>query len=175
MKNYLARDIYPSRNNDRSSSSSYYKICNNTLSPKREREKQQPWNGGCTSREFPLSGGRQQSSFFFFYFIFFPLFPTPRKGLTNDAYEFFISRNKTEPLRAFLFVGEGKGKRARMMRQKAENVFQHSRLRLKLGDARTRLFLWRDASLFLSLSFSSGSSLFNGEKRKTEKSLGQIG
>ena len=172
MKNYLARDIYPSRNNDRSSSSSYYKICNNTLSPKREREKQQPWNGGCTSREFPPSGGRQQSSFFFFFFF---LFPTPRKGLTNDACEFFISRNKTEPLRAFLFVGEGRGKRARMMRQKAENVFQHSRLRLKLGDARTRLFLWRDASLFLSLSFSSGSSLFNGEKRKTEKSLGQIG
>ena len=175
MKNYLARDIYPSRNNDRSSSSSYYKICNNTLSPKREREKQQPWNGGCTSREFPPSGGRQQSSFFFFFFFFFSRYFRPRKGLTNDACEFFISRNKTEPLRAFLFVGEGRGKRARMMRQKAENVFQHSRLRLKLGDARTRLFLWRDASLFLSLSFSSGSSLFNGEKRKTEKSLGQIG
>ena len=70
-KNYLARDIYPSHNNDRSSSSSYYKICNNTLSPKREREKQQPWNGGCTSREFPPSGGRQQSSFFFFFILFF--------------------------------------------------------------------------------------------------------
>lgn len=107
--------------------------------------------------------------FFFFYFIFFPLFPTPRKGLTNDACEFFISRNKTEPLRAFLFVGERRGKRARMMRQKAENVFQHSRLRLKLGDARTRLFLWRDASLSLSLSLLD--QVFSTEKKERQKSV----
>ena len=175
MKNYLARDIYPSRNNDRSSSSSYYKIRNNTLFPKRERERSSNLGTVVAHRENFRRREEDNKVVFFFYFIFFPLFPTPRKGLTNDACEFFISRNKTEPLRAFLFVGEGRGKRARMMRQKAENVFQHSRLRLKLGDARTRLFLWRDASLFLSLSFSSGSSLFNGEKRKTEKSLGQIG
>lgn len=97
---------------DPPSSPSYYKI-QHSLPKEREREReddQQPWNGDCTLGEFPPSGGRQQSNFFFFFFLFFfSLFLTPRKGLTNDACEFFISRNKTKPLRAFLVVGGGGG------------------------------------------------------------------
>lgn len=71
---------------------------------------------------------------------------------------------------------EGRGKRARMMRQKAENVFQHTRLRLKLGDARTRLFLWRDASLsfflyLLDQPLKSACSYFQ-RKKKDRKVFG---
>lgn len=70
-KNYLARDIYPSRNNDRSSSSSYYKIRNNTLFPKRERERSSNLGTVVAHRENFRRREEDNKVVFFFFILFF--------------------------------------------------------------------------------------------------------